>query len=115
MAWAGEKAHGGGFGAVGGWDVMNGDHTKSFREKYRLRKAAGMYWLLDIGQPGIPYESPVPLNRTGALICEMLEGGAGAGEIAEALSASYGISVSEAREDLEQFAGELGICDYLHE
>ena len=88
---------------------------KSFREKYRLRRVAGMYWLLDIGQPGLPYRKPVALNRTGAMICEMLEGGAGAEEIAEAMSASYGISVKTARDDLEQFAGQLGICDLMFE
>lgn len=97
-------------------DNMICDHTtKSFRQKFRLRKVAGMYWLLNVEQPGIPYEKPVALNRTGAMICGMLEDGAGAEEIAEAMSVSYGISVSEARVDLEQFMGQLGISDFMHE
>ncbi len=94
---------------------MNGGQTKCFREKFRLRRAAGMYWLLDIEQPGIPYERPVALNRTGAFICEMMENGAGAAEIAEAMSEAYGITVPEARDDLEQFVRQLDICDFLPE
>lgn len=91
------------------------DHAKGFREKYRLRRVAGMYWLIDIEQPGIPYEMPIALNQTGAMICGMLEDGAGAEEISQAMSASYGISVTEARVDLEQFVKQLGICDFMLE
>lgn len=89
--------------------------TKCFREKYRIRRVADMYWLINVGQPGIPYEKPVALNQTGAMICGMLEDGAGAEEISEAMSASYGVSVSEARVDLEQFAEQLGISDFMRE
>ena len=35
-------------------------------ERYQIRQAAGMYWLLDMEQPGIPYRQPVLLNETGA-------------------------------------------------
>lgn len=91
------------------------DHTKGFREKYRLRRVAGMYWLINIEQPGIPYEKPIALNQTGAKICGMLEDGAGAEEIAKEMSASYGISISEARDDLEQFVRQLGIYDFVSE
>lgn len=74
-----------------------------------------MYWLLNVEQPGIPYEKPVALNQTGAMICGMLEDGAGAEEIAEAMHASYGISAEAARADLEQFVRQLGICDLMPE
>lgn len=84
-------------------------------EKYRLRKVAGMYWLINVEQPGVPYEKPIALNETGAMIYGMLEDGAGAEKIAEAMSVSYGISVSEARADLEQFMGQLGISDFMCE
>lgn len=96
-------------------NVICDNKTKSFRDKYRLRRVADMYWLLDVGQPGIPYEKPVALNQPGAMICGMLEDGAGAEEIAEAMSASYGISASEARADLEQFARQLGISEFIPE
>lgn len=95
-------------------DNMICGHTKkfwkSFREKYRLRRVAGMYWLINVEQPGLPYEKPIALNQTGAMICGMLEEGAGAEEIAEAMSASYGISVPAARDDIKQFVEQLGIC-----
>ena len=91
------------------------NQTKSFRDKYRLRRVAGMYWLLDIEQPGIPYKKPVALNGPGAMICGMLEEGAGAEEIAETMSASYGISTESARADLEQFLKQLGISGFMLE
>lgn len=96
-------------------DMICNNTTKRFREKYRLRRVAGMYWLLNVEQPGIPYEKPVALNQTGAMICGMLEEGAGAEEISRAMSASYGISVPEAREDLEQFVRQLDISDFMRE
>lgn len=83
--------------------------TKCFREKYRLRRVADMYWLINVEQPGIPYEQPIALNRTGAMICGMLEDGAETGEIAEAMHTTYGISVQAAMADLEQFVKQLGI------
>ena len=91
------------------------DTTKRFRDKYRLRRVADMYWLINVEQPGIPYEKPVALNRTGAMICGMLEDGAGAEEISEAMNAAYGVSVPEARADLEHFLRQLGICDLMLE
>lgn len=95
-------------------DNMICGHTEkkreNFREKYRLRRVAGMYWLINVEQPGLPYEKPIALNQTGAMICGMLEEGAGAEEIAEAMSVSYGISVPAARDDIKQFVEQLGIC-----
>lgn len=96
-------------------NMICNDTTKHFREKYRLRRVADMYWLINVEQPGIPYEMPIALNQTGAMICEMLENGAGAEEISKAMSASYGIPVPEARIDLEQFVKQLGICDFMLE
>ena len=42
--------------------------SKSGRTLYQLRYAAGIYWLLDMSQPGYPYRKPLPLNEMGAAI-----------------------------------------------
>lgn len=89
---------------------MSGSLPERFRKKYRLRRVADMYWLLDIEQPGVPYRQPIALNHTGAMICGLLENGAGAEEVAEAMQASYGISAEAARADLEQFLKQLAGC-----
>ncbi len=96
-------------------DNMICNQTKRFREKYRLRRVADMYWLLDVEQPGMPYEKPVALNQPGGMICGMLEDGAGTEEIARAMHISYGIPLETARADLEQFVKQLGICDLMLE
>ena len=41
-------------------------------ERYQIRQAAGMYWLLDMEQSGIPYRQPVLLNETGAAFWKLL-------------------------------------------
>lgn len=83
----------------------------NFREKYRLRQVADMYWLINVKQPGVPYEQPIALNEAGAAICRMLEKGADTAQIAEALSAAYEISIETAQEDVEQFLEQLKGCD----
>lgn len=74
-----------------------------------------MYWLINVAQPGIPYEQPLALNEAGAAICRMLEEGADTERIAETLSAAYEISVETAREDVQQFMKQLGSCNFTSE
>ena len=44
-------------------------------DRYQIRHAAGIYWLLDMEQQGYPYEKPLPLNEMGAQIWEMMQKG----------------------------------------
>ena len=53
------------------------------KKKYQLRKAAGIYWLMDMEQEGIPYRKPIPVNDTGADIWTLHEAGKSKDEIAE--------------------------------
>lgn len=75
--------------------------------KYQLRYAAGIYWLLDMNQPGIPYQKPLPLNETGAFIWQMLEKGNTQEEIADCLSKKYGMNRKMSLEDVRTFVGQL--------
>lgn len=81
--------------------------------EYQMRKAAGGYWLLDMGQTGLAYKNPVPLNETGAEIWELTEAGKTPEQIAEKFAKDYGIAKEEALADVRQFFEQLkqqGIC-----
>lgn len=75
--------------------------------RYQLRYAAGVYWLVNIEQPGGSYISPVPLNEGGAKIWSMLENGTSMTDICEQLSGEYDIPPEQAREDVRDFITQL--------
>lgn len=75
--------------------------------RYRLRQAAGMYFLIDCEQNGLPYRRPMTLNEVGARIWELLSEGRGKQEIAEILSEEYEVDLSTVQEDVEQFCRQL--------
>lgn len=75
--------------------------------RYKIRKAAGSYWLLDMEQDGKDYIEPIELNESGAGIWELISRGfdvpAAAGELAK----RYGIETEMAQEDILQFLAGL--------
>ena len=75
--------------------------------RYQMRKAAGLYWLLDMKQAGVPYRKPIPLNESGAGIWEALACGSDQKEIAQTMSKRYGISMEEALGDVTDFIKQL--------
>ena len=75
--------------------------------RYQLRHAAGMYWLLDTCQEGIPYKKPLSMNEAGADLWNMMMQGLSQEQIAERLSREYGIAGEAARMDVEQFQMQL--------
>lgn len=74
---------------------------------YQLRHAAGLYWLIDTAQPGVPYKKPIPMNAVGAKIWELLGQGMTEEEIAGSLSSKYSVPIEEARKDMKQFIKQL--------
>ena len=79
--------------------------------RYQLREAAGLYWLIDMEQPGVPYRRPVPLNETGAIICEMMMKSKDKEMTAKKLSEIYKIDQEEALEDIDSFLQGLAQQD----
>lgn len=77
------------------------------KKRYQLRQAAGIYWLLDMEQSGIPYVKPVPMNEMGADIWKLYVQGFAAEEIAERLSSAYDVSAGSVKEDVSAFLEEL--------
>ena len=75
--------------------------------EYQLRRAAGLYWLLDMKQEGVPYKKPLPLNDGGAEIWNMLEKGMTQEEIVDSLICQYSVTKEEATQDVEQFVKQL--------
>lgn len=76
-------------------------------ERYQLRKAAGLYWLLDMEQDGAELREPVVINESGAYIWEQYRRLKSVTSVAEALSREFGISVQEGLADIRQFFQQL--------
>ena len=76
------------------------------KKRYRLRAAAGSYWLLDMQQEGKVEQIP-ELNESGAMLWKLLEGGMTLQEAAQSVSHTYGIDLESAYADVSQFAEGL--------
>lgn len=76
-------------------------------ERYQLRKAAGLYWLLDMKQDGAEMREPVVINESGAYIWEQYHRLGSELSVAEALSREFGLSVQEGLTDVRQFIQQL--------
>lgn len=76
-------------------------------ERYQLRKAAGLYWLLDMEQDGVEMREPVVINESGAYIWEQYRRLGSEMSVAEALSREFGLSVQEGLTDVRQFLQQL--------
>ena len=77
------------------------------KERYQLRMAAGMYWLLDMEQSGAEKVEPVVINESGAHIWEQYVCLRSEAAVAEALCREFGISVQEALADIRRFLRQL--------
>lgn len=72
-----------------------------------LREAAGIYWLIDTEQEGLPYRRPVRLNESGAQIWRMLESGLTAEQASARLAAGEGLPYEEVLADIRAFEATL--------
>lgn len=75
--------------------------------RYRIRKAAGSYWLLDMEQSGKYYKEPIELNESGAKIWELADQGWDVSRIAGHLAAQYEMDSETVEEDVRQFFAGL--------
>lgn len=76
------------------------------KQKFQLRYAAGLYWLLDMEQKGPDYIKPIAVNEVGAYIWSMLQEKT-KDEVIQALGDKYGIPVDEAKRDIEEFLEQI--------
>lgn len=75
-------------------------------QRYQLRYAAGMYWLLNMEQEGVPFQRPLSMNQVGADIWLMLRDGQEK-EVVPTLCREYRVDAEEAARDVEEFRKSL--------
>ena len=92
---------------------MRGFQVKE--KRYQIRRAAGLYWLLDMEQDANPYREPVPLNETGAKLFAALEEGKTKEGLVDMLVREYELPPDEARTDTEAFLKQLSDFGYTVE
>lgn len=76
-------------------------------ERYMLRQAAGLYWLLDMEQDGMIYHSPLPLNEMGAFIFQLMKQGMEKEQMADTVSSKYQVEKEAALQDIIKFGKQL--------
>lgn len=76
-------------------------------KQYILRKAAGIYWLLDRKQPGVPYKAPLQMNQMGAEIWKMYESGKSKKEIIRLMCMEYDADIELVEKDVSDFLLQL--------
>lgn len=77
------------------------------KQRYQLRYAAGLYWLLDMEQSGLEYKKPFCMNETGAEIWKGLSSGESVEAIAERLGAGNTVSREEITNDVLEYRKQL--------
>ena len=75
--------------------------------RWLLREAAGIYWLIDTAQAGLPYRPPLKLNETGARIWRLLDSGLSAEEAAARIAAEEDVPSEEVLNDVLAFEAQL--------
>ena len=84
-------------------------------KRYQIRRAAGLYWLLDMEQDANPYREPIPLNETGAKLFTALDEGNTKKELTDMLVREYELPPDEAKADVEAFLKQLSDFGYTVE
>ncbi len=77
------------------------------KERYQMRKAAGLYWLLDMEQSGADWREPVAVNESGAYIWKRYQCLRSETAVAEELSRENGVPVQDALTDVRCFLQQL--------
>lgn len=77
------------------------------KQGYILRKVAGTYVVLPLGQATIEFNGMLTLNESGAMMWELLQAGTTIETLAQKLITEYNISYEHALEDVKEFIGNL--------
>lgn len=88
-------------------EYNSGSEGMDERGRYQLRKAAGLFWLVDMEQSGAERQEQIVLNESGAYIWRQYERLQSETAVAEVLSSEFGISAQEGLADIRQFFQQL--------
>lgn len=72
-----------------------------------MRKAAGLYWIIDMEQSGAEWREPVAVNESGAYIWKCYQCLRSETAVAEELSRENGVTVQDALTDIRGFLQQL--------
>jgi hypothetical protein len=68
-----------------------------------LREVAGSYVVISSGNNPLPYKGMIKLNKSGALLWNMLENGADTNDLISSLTEKYSVTVDTAKQDANKF------------
>ena len=73
------------------------------KENFVLRRVLTNWVVLPLGAATVDFNGMLNLNDSGAMLWQKLEEGAGREELADALTAQYDVSRSQALADVDEF------------
>ncbi len=73
------------------------------KENFVLRRILNNWVVLPLGAATVDFDGILNLNESGALLWQRLEQGASREELADALTAQYDVSRSQALTDVDEF------------
>lgn len=73
------------------------------KENFVLRQIVGSWVVLPLGAATVDFNGMLTLNESGALLWKKLEQGASREDLADALTAEYDVSRTQALEDVDDF------------
>lgn len=76
-------------------------------ERWQLRHAAGVYWLLDMEQRAESQRAPLSLNAAGAELWKLLSSGVEEEAAADVLCSRYSLDRQSALRDVRDFIAGL--------
>lgn len=77
------------------------------KKNFALRRVAGTYMVLPLGQATVSFEGMLKLNESGALLWNALKNGADLDGLVNALTSEYAVSEAQARADAQEFLDKL--------
>ena len=77
------------------------------KNNFVLRRVAGAYMVLPLGQATVSFKGMLKLNESGALLWNALKNGADLDGLVRALTAEYAVSEDQAKEDVKEFLDKL--------
>lgn len=77
------------------------------KNNFVLRRVAGAYMVLPLGQATVSFKGMLKLNESGALLWNALKNGADLDGLVRALTAEYAVSEDQAKEDVKEFLDRL--------
>ncbi|MBO5060206.1 MAG: PqqD family protein [Clostridia bacterium] len=77
------------------------------KDGFILRKVAGNYIVIGVGQEAVDFNGMITINETGAFLWEVLSKGATKEEMLSALLAEYDVDEETAKKDITEFLIKL--------